>query len=256
MPPIIPASLKSCCADPSCILSCARIKRQRDRMSPPPPPFEALGSRPFSFYPAIANIEHNEWLFRKATWSEILVSNAKTGLDVWIPRRLIGEMSHVEDPVIIVGLLKELEYKAGAVWPCEKRVIEMPIAVGAPRPPSAPERIEPAPVINILLESPTDSRILRLIGGTLAVGVLVYLGVWNYYREGPLRSRISYAVRDQSYLELTGHDDYYDVVRKLGSPSGDRWKPDAGELQYRALVYDDRGYVVILMGTDRKSATY
>src|SRR5437588_824975 len=40
---------------------------------PIPPPLEHLGARPFSLYPAILNIEHNEWLFRKATWSEILV---------------------------------------------------------------------------------------------------------------------------------------------------------------------------------------
>src|SRR5262252_3417792 len=138
-------------------------------MSPPPipPSLEHLVTRPFSFYPAILNIEHNEWLFRKATWSEILVVNCKTGNEIWISRRFIGETSRIDDPVLIVGLNRELEYKAGAVWPYQRRVIEMPVAVGgtstAP-PPRAPERSSPAPIVGIRLES-NDKRIVRMIGG-------------------------------------------------------------------------------------------
>src|SRR6187551_210378 len=52
-----------------------------------PPPYDQLGHRPFSFYPAIVNIEHNEWRLRKATWSEFLVLNTKTAEEIWIPRR-------------------------------------------------------------------------------------------------------------------------------------------------------------------------
>src|SRR5580704_11516060 len=114
---------------------------QKRRLSPPPfpPPLDHLGSRPFSFFPAILNIEHNEWLFRKATWSEILVYNVKTAEELWIPRRFMGEISRIEDPVVIVGLVKELEYRGGAVLPHQRRVIEMPVAVGdTPRPQSTP----------------------------------------------------------------------------------------------------------------------
>jgi hypothetical protein len=108
--------------------------------------FEHLGRRPFSFYPPIRNVDHNEWLFVKATWSELLMVNTKDGSEIWIPRRFIGEVSAIEAPVVIVGLLKELEYKAGAVWPHQRRVIEMPVAVGdIPRPVAA--RQEPAPVV-------------------------------------------------------------------------------------------------------------
>src|SRR5262252_7063400 len=126
-------------------------------MSPPPipPSLEHLVTRPFSFYPAILNIEHNEWLFRKATWSEILVVNCKTGSEIWIPRRFIGEVSRIDDPVLIVGLNRELEYKAGSVWPYQRRVIEMPMAVGAPTPISTsapPDRTSPAPIVGIRLE--------------------------------------------------------------------------------------------------------
>src|SRR3982751_6626006 len=59
--------------------------------SPPiPPQLDHLITRPFSFYPPIIGVEHNEWLFRKATWSEILVVNCKTSNEVWIPRRFLG----------------------------------------------------------------------------------------------------------------------------------------------------------------------
>ncbi len=75
---------------------------------PIPPPLEHLGARPFSFYPSILNIEHNEWLFRKATWSEILVYNVKSGQEIWIPRRFMGEVSRIEDPVVIVPSLRRL----------------------------------------------------------------------------------------------------------------------------------------------------
>jgi len=38
-----------------------------------PPSLEQLGDRPFSFYPAILGVDHNEWAFRRFTWSELLV---------------------------------------------------------------------------------------------------------------------------------------------------------------------------------------
>src|SRR5437762_11725418 len=115
---------------------------------PIPPPLESLANRSFSFYPAILNIEHNEWLYRKATWSEVLVTNAKTGEDLWIPRRFLGEISRIDDPVVSVGLNKELQYRGGAVWPYQRRVIQMPPAVNA-QPPSAPAptRTVPAAVV-------------------------------------------------------------------------------------------------------------
>ena len=114
--------------------------------SPPiPPSLDHLVTRPFSFYPPIIGIEHNEWLFRKATWSEIQVVNCKTSNEIWIPRRFIGEVSRIEDPVLIVGLNMEIEYKGGAVWPYQRRVIQMPIAVGGPptSPPAPPDRSSP-----------------------------------------------------------------------------------------------------------------
>src|ERR1035438_8490473 len=67
--------------------------------SPPiPPQLDHLTARPFSFYPPILGVEHNEWLYKKASWSEILVVNCKNGEEIWISRRYIGEVSRVDDP--------------------------------------------------------------------------------------------------------------------------------------------------------------
>ena len=227
--------------------------------SPPiPPSLDHLATRPFSFYPPILNIDRNEWLYRKATWSEILVLNCRSGEEIWIPRRFLGEVSRVDDPVLIVGLTKELEYKAGAVWPYQRRVIEMPVAVGGGSATTPePERTERAPVVDIRLPPSTDKRIFRLIGGALAVAIVAYLAAVNLTRVGDIRQRPAVLTAvDQSYLELTSRDDYTGVVGKLGYPAQDRWLSESGELQFRALTYPDRRYTVILMGGSRDGATY
>ena len=228
--------------------------------SPPiPPSLEHLATRPFSFYPPIINIEHNEWLFRKATWSEILVVNCKSGTEVWIPRRFMGEVSRVDDPFLIVGLTRELEYKAGSVWPYQRRVIEMPLAVGGlPLPPGEAnaDRGGPAPIVGIRLES-SDKRIFKLIGSALAIAILLYVLAVNLNRIGEIRQRtVTYSTVDQQFLELSPRDDVLEVTQKLGKPSSDHWQTESGTIQYRALGYPERGYTVILMGKDRASARY
>jgi hypothetical protein len=221
-----------------------------------PPPLEALRNRPFSFYPAILNIEHNKWQYRKATWSDVLVVNARTGQEIWIPRRFLGEISRIEDPVVIVGLLKELEYKEGAVWPYQRRVIEMPIAVGQPaRPPQPAPRTGPAPVVGIRLESKTESHIFRIVGGALVLGIVAAYVAVNFYRDSVLRPRMAYMARERVYLALNAQDDYDGVVRKLGEPAGDHWRPASGA-RYRALWYPDRACTIVLMAADGKNATY
>jgi len=222
-----------------------------------PPGFEQIGSRPFSFYPPVVNIEHNEWHYRKATWSEVLVVNAKTGLEVWIPRLYVGEFSRIEEPVVIVGLSKELEYKGGQVWPYVRRVIEMPRAVNEGYRSSIEEPApRAAPVVGIRTESGTESRIWRLLVAALVAGIvasIVFLSVLRSDRDG---SRVVYAPVVQSELGLTAADDYHAIVRKLGSPAEDRWRAEEGMLQYRLLRYPDRGLSVILMGTERDKALY
>ena len=205
--------------------------------SPPLPP---LPGHPFSFYPAIRHIEHNEWQFRKATWSELVVVNRKTGLEVSIPRRFVGEVSSIDHPVVIVGLVRELEYKDGAVWPYQRRVIEMPVAVGerSGRSTARQRRESPAAVVGIRLESRRDRRPLKWVGGGLAVALLLHAIVTNVMHVGELRQR--------PYLELGGRDDYAAVVHKLGKPSSEHTRND-GIHQYRSLAY--RRFTVILLGS-------
>lgn len=224
---------------------------------PIPPPLDRLGARPFSFYPAILNIEHNEWVFRKASWSEIQVYNVKTNEELWIPRRFLGEISLIEDPVVIVGLVKELEYRAGAVAPHQRRVIEIPVAVGeGPHSPPATPRLEPAPVVGIRLERGTETRVGRLILGAVLVGVIGTLAVVMSTREGPLRARLVYTDRDNSLLDLTARDTYYTVVAKLGPAAQEHSSIRAGGIEFQSLWYPGRSYYVVLMGAEHGALRY
>jgi len=204
--------------------------------SPPIPP---LPGHPFSFYPAIRDIQHNEWLFRKATWSELVVVNVKSGLELSIPRRFVGEVSTSDHPVVIVGLVRELVFKDGAVWPYQRRVIEMPVAVGESmgRTPSRPRSGSPAPVVGIRLESHRDRRVFKWIGGSLAVGILLHVGM-NVMHVGEVRQR--------PYLDLSGRDDYSAVVHKLGKPAAEHTWSDGTHL-FHSLAY--RRFTVILLGS-------
>ena len=215
---------------------------------------ELITQRPFSFYPAIRNIEHNEWRLKRAAWSELQVSNTKMDLELWVPRQYVGEVSSVDQPVMILGLLRELEYKAGTVWPYERRVLEMPSAgnvraaagetPGGPSPGARPR------------DDPTESRLSRLIVGGLAGLLLLLVLVVAVIRGVPMRSRVVFTAKDEAFLELNRRDDYHAVVRKLGPPALDRWRAETGELQYRLLWYPQRAYFVVLMGSDRDSARY
>lgn len=226
--------------------------------SPPiPPSLDHLASRPFSFYPPIVNVEHNEWLFRKATWSEIQVVNCRSGEEIWISRRFIGEVSRIEDPVLIVGLNRELEIKGGMIVPFQRRILEMPMAVGAPMlAGGAAERNEPAPVVGIRLE-PSDRRVLKLILIAVASLVVLYLVAIGFTRVGELRQKnVVFVTSDKSFLALNNHDDYLSVTQKLGGPPTTDHSQETGTILYRALGYPDRQYTVILMGPDKSSMMY
>jgi hypothetical protein len=225
---------------------------------PIPPPLDELGRRCFSFYPAIVGIESNEWQFRRATWSEVLVYNTVSGEEIWIPRRFLGELSRVDEPVVIVGLLKELECRGGAVFPHDRRLIEMPRAVNdfpRPAPVAAPQpHPHPAPVVGIKLEPGAESRLGRMLLAAVAAGILTCIVVIIVARDSS--RRFVFTPVEQVDLSFTADDDYYAVVDQLGPPAEDRWRSGAGELQYRLLHYPKRHFSVILMGHDRKDARY
>ena len=221
---------------------------------------DTFGPRPFSFYPAIRNVEYNEWTFARETWSEVQVVNSRSGQEVWIPRHFIGTVSSSDEPVLIVGLKRELEMKAGAVWPYQRAVIEMPPPPregerrSGPEPEGAPEPPEPAPS--------AESQVGRLIGYALAVGVMACLIVVIFAFTGLPRPQDWWRVRqaattDQLYLTLTREDTRHDVARKVGAPEREQWiTPESAEIHFQALWYTRRSYIVVLMGVDRGGGRY
>ena len=222
---------------------------------PPMSSLEYLGNRPFSFYPPILNLENNEWFFRRASRAEILVMNSRSKEEIWIPRRFLGEISLIEDPVVIVGLVKELEYRAGAVWPHQRRVIEMPLAVGERARTLPPPGDALAPVIGIRTPSVTDSRMGKLVGFTILVGFVASVVAVNVFRQVSFKPRFVYSAGEQQYLDLTADDDYDAIVRKLGLPAEDHWRSETAT-EFRSLWYPQRGCFVLLRGSARSDARY
>jgi len=140
-----------------------------------PSPLDLIGRRRFSFYPPIRNAQPNEWRLGAGSWGEVQVVNVATGGELWIPRQYVGAVSEAHGPLLIVGLTKELEYRAGALGPRVKRIIEMPRADGEATNTS-PAKIQrppgPAPVIGIRIEDREDSSMNKALI-TLGVGALV-----------------------------------------------------------------------------------
>jgi hypothetical protein len=221
-----------------------------------PAPLGDLGRRRFSFYPAIRGIEHNEWMLGRATWTEVQVINARSAEELFIPRRLVGEVSRAEGPVVIVGLLKELEYKQGVVLPHGRRVIEMPRAVNDSPRPAAVLQSQPASVVAIRAEPVGESRTRKLLRGSVAVGILACVGSGFLVRDLHVGTHVGLWNSPQRDLPLSAGDDYASVVRKLGAPATDRWLAAPSGDPYRRLSYPRRGVVVILTGTDPDSAHY
>lgn len=221
-----------------------------------PPPIAQLGSQPFSFYPAILNAAHNEWVYHSATWSEVLVRNTKTSVELSVPRRYLGEISSVDGPVVIVGLLAELQYRGGAVWPVQRRIIEMPQAVNeAPRPRLRLSPESPAPVVSIRVEPERGSRAAKMAVGGVALGLAGCVLAISLFRGGVLANHAFYASAVQIDLPLTASDNRAAVVRELGEPEADRSYWESGQ-SYELLVYPQRRLYAVLMGRDREHLHY
>jgi hypothetical protein len=230
---------------------------QPETSGPPPSALsKELGSRPFSFYPPIRNFSHNEWNFIRETWAEMLVVNRESGDEVWIPRRMLGKVSSVDEPFPIVGLNKELEYRAGSVWPYRPKLLEMPRKPGAPL--DTVDATDPGPIpTGKSVGSSAERRVARMVGVTMLVAIAAIFIVLAIYRgDGIFGNRVILQTSDQEYLSLKAGDDYFAVVQRLGEPKADRWRDQSQELAFRILEYPERSYSVILFGADRASATY
>ncbi len=226
-----------------------------------PPPLDRLADRDFSFYPSIENVPENFWRLVEANWSEFLVENKADQSQVWVPRRYLGEVSSTDKPVMIVGLNRPLELKAGQVWPVQKRVISMP---RVPAPMETPEDAERSRAVNpadsmlgaAIRMDASEKKVGRLIllalGGALAVVALVIF-VFRSERSGGL---VQYKGVVQESLGLGPEDDYFGVIRKLGEPAGDRYKADGENMYYRVMLYPSRKLNVILAGRERDQVRY
>ena len=140
-----------------------------------PSPLDYIGRRRFAFYPPIKNFEPNEWMLGTGSWTEVQIVNSRTGIEIWIPRQYIGAVSESSGVLLIVGLRKELEYRAGSLSPRVKRVIEMPRNPDiAPRlrPDSERRPSGPAPVVGIRIENRGNSPMNRAL---LALGLAFLL---------------------------------------------------------------------------------
>lgn len=222
-------------------------------------PLEALQGRRFSFYPAIRGIEHNEWSLEDSTWSEVQVRNCQSGKEFWVSKSHLGSVSSSDSPVLILGLHRELEAKAGGVHPYRKVVTEMP-STAAGRSQAAPAGAAPPPKSHA--HRRTDARVLRLLG--LAVGATLLLGLLGFSvivggLHNPLETLFQpdTSTTDQRYLGLGSNDSYFEVVSKLARPESERWISDEeDELQFQALQYPSRRYTVIMMGGSRAEMRY
>jgi hypothetical protein len=223
-------------------------------ISPLPTPLQHLGGRRFSFYPPIRNIQPNEWLYRRATWSECVVMNARSGQEVWIPRMFIGEVSGVDEDVMIVGLHRELEWRSGAIIPHERRVIELPVAVNDNRPASTPS-LHRAPVINIRLEPKPETRAWKWIGVAFVLGAVASTILANIAWQSQPHQRPDLFRNYRPWLQLSADDDYAATIRKMGTPAAVR-SIESGARVFQALTYTSRRYSIILMGPTKEDSHY
>lgn len=219
-----------------------------------PPPLDGIGRRRFAFYPSIWNLEPNEWMLSSATWVDAQVVNARTGRQITVPRRYIGAISETDDPILIVGLTKELEFREDALWPRVRRVIEMPVAVNETRPfrISEPRPDGPAPVVGIRLETRDDSRASKFFTTAGIGAVVVSLLVVGVFSTGIIDGRSGAHPAWQSTRTFTERDDYASITRRLGPPMTDRLLSTADGRRFRALGYPAQHMVVVLMETPQR----
>lgn len=226
-----------------------------------PPLVHEIGRRSFAFYPSIANTEPNEWLIRGASWTVVEVVNARTGLEVAVPRHFVGPVSEADDPILIVGLMKELEYREGALWPRVKRVIEMPRAVNGSVAASLPpwraqtQPDGPAPVVAIRLHGSAESRLSKVLAAVGVGAVVVSLLTVGVFREWMFPQHLTTNRNLRHDLLLNGADDYASVVRRYGTPDGDRGA-GADSAQFRMLRYEKLRVTLVLMSRGGGPARY
>ncbi len=217
------------------------------------------GGRSFSFYPPILGIAHNEWRFRRATWSEFVVVNTETGEEAGIPRSFVGDVS-ANAPTVIVGLKRELAWQDGMAVPYRRPVVEMPIAVNDfTTTTTTPRPARPAQVVSIRLESRapvnTGRKAVVVVMLGVAASAIVADVVRPAFHDG-VRDGIDALWAGRSYQQLRSGDDYAAVVRKLGAPDSQRRYVETGGRVFRSLDYSRLHFTAVLEGESDAEAKY
>jgi len=144
-----------------------------------PVPLPELAYSRFRFVPAIAGAGHNEWTLGRATWTEMVVVNARTGQELTIPRRYLGRIFETGESVRDLRLVEDLECAGNRVRPVRRGVIEMRPRQEGDRPAwqlrQAPE--DGAKIFAIRVESLAASRIHRALRRSVALGLVAFLVV-------------------------------------------------------------------------------
>jgi len=175
-----------------------------------------------------------------------------------VPRRYLGEISASDRPVMIVGLNRNLEYKAGQLWPVQKRVLEMPRPPAGESAPQATNSLSPLdPSLGHQFRfDAAEKKLGSLIFLALGVGLLLVAFIVFYFRGRESGEMVQFKPVVQQNLGLGAEDDYFAVVRKLGQPAADRWKAQGESIQYRVLVYPEQKLNVVLAGRERGKVLY
>ena len=209
--------------------------------------------RSFSLYPPILGVAHNEWRFRRATWSEFIIVNTHSGDEVCIPRSFIGDVS-ANAPTVIVGLRREMEWRDGIAVPYRRPVVELPVAVNDFVP--APRHSRPAPVVNIRLESRPPAITGRKAVVFVMLGIVASAVVADVAYPGGMRDRIDAMRISRSWQQLKPGDDYTAVIDKLGAPAAQRTYVEVGGSVFFSLDYPRLHFTAVLEGQTEADAHY
>jgi hypothetical protein len=144
------------------------------------PEVPELARRCFRFSPPIAGVAPNEWTLHGVSSDEAVVRNAASGQELSIPRRWIGDVTRLEEPVRVVALLKRLEFAQGRVRPVDRAVIEMPVAQEAPRVRAA----HPGEVVTIRETPQPPARWKHYLRISVALGCLACFIAVFVFRQG------------------------------------------------------------------------
>jgi hypothetical protein len=209
--------------------------------------------RSFSLYPPILGVAHNEWRFRRATWSEFVIVNTHSGEEACIPRSFIGDVS-ANAPTVIVGLRREMEWRDGIAVPYRRPVVELPVAVNDFVP--AIRHSRSAPVVNIRLESRAPAITGRKAIVFVMLGIVASAVVADIAYPGGMRDRIGAMRVSRSWQQLNSADGYSAVIAKLGAPSAHRTYVETSGRVFLSLDYPRLHFTAVLEGQTEADARY